>query len=404
MRQAKRRYLLAGLIGLAAALVSVPASAQESCGTCHPETRVSFEESIHIQEGVTCSDCHGGDPSALEVDAAHGREFRSLADRSQVPEMCAGCHADLERMRAYNLPVDQYAIYSTSHHGQAIARGELRAATCTDCHGVHEIRRPRDPSSSANSRNIPSTCGQCHADDALMEEFGLDPNVVDDYRSSIHGRMLLEQGSSAAPNCTSCHGVHGAAPPGVGDIDKVCGACHEQTRRAFLDGPHYEGMLAADLPECASCHSNHAIQQFGIERVQSLCAECHGEDSDQAVLGHKIHALVESANEAVAEAEEQVREADRAALEVEDALSRVEEAKTYVTEALPMVHTVSREPVEQLTRRAQSIAEEVEHELYSKLDKKVAHIGLALFWFYLVLTLVVLTILKKKLQREATTP
>ena len=155
------------------------------------------------------------------------------------------------------------------------------------------------------------------------------------------------EGSSAAPNCTSCHGVHGATPPGVGDVDKVCGACHEQTRRAFLAGPHYAGMIEAGIPECASCHSNHAIRQFGIERVQSLCAECHGEDSDQAVLGHKIHALVESANESVAEAEAQVAEADRAALEVEDALSRVEEAKTYVTEALPMVHTVSREPVEQ---------------------------------------------------------
>jgi len=236
-----------------------------------------------------------------------------------------------------------------------------------------------------------------------MAEFDLDPNVVEDYRSSITGRLLLEQGSSAAPNCTNCHGVHGATPPGVGDIDKVCGACPEQTRRAFLAGPHYAGMIAAGLAECASCHSNHAIKQFGIERVQSLCAECHGEGSDQVVLGHKLHALVELADEAVAEAGEQVRAADRAALEVEASLSRVEEATTYVTAALPMVHTVTREPVEQLTRRAQSIAEEVEHELYSKLDKKVAHIGLILFWFYLLLTIVILVLLRRRLEREAVT-
>jgi predicted CXXCH cytochrome family protein len=386
------------------ALASGPLSAQEACGTCHPENRVSFEESIHAVEGVSCTDCHGGDPSVREVKLAHGGEFRSLSDRREVPAMCAGCHSDLDRMRAYNLPVDQYAIYLTSQHGKALEGGETRAAICTDCHGIHDIGRPRDPSSSSNGRNIPKTCGQCHGDEALMQEFGLDPDVVEDYRSSIHGRLLLEEGSSAAPNCTSCHGVHGATPPGVGDVDKVCGACHEQTRRAFMAGPHHEGMLEAGLPECASCHSNHAIQQFGIDRVQSLCAECHGEGSDQVVLGQKIHALVESANEAVAEAEEQVREADRAALEVEDSLSRVEEAKTYVTEALPMVHTVSREPVEQLTRRAQSIAEEVEHELYSKLDKRVAHVGLMLFWFYLILTIAVLVILKKKLQREAETP
>jgi predicted CXXCH cytochrome family protein len=304
-------------------------------------------------------------------------------------------------MRAFNLPVDQYAIYLTSHHGEAIARGESRAAICTDCHGVHDLRRSRDPSSSANARNIPTTCGKCHAQESLMGEFDLDPNVVADYRSSIHGRLLLDEGSVAAPNCTSCHGVHGATPPGVGDIDKVCGACHEQTRRAFMDGPHYEGMTAAEVPECASCHSNHAIRQFGIERVESLCAECHGDGSDQAVLGHKIHTLIESATETVAEAEELVREADRAALEVEDPLSRVEEAKTYLTEALPMVHTVSQEPVEQLTRRAQSIAEEVEHELYSKLDRRVAKVGLVLFWFYLLMTLAILVILKKRLRSEA---
>lgn len=404
MRQARKALLFAGLMCGLLALASGPLSAEETCGTCHPETRVSFAESIHAVEGVSCSDCHGGNPAMRDVAGAHAGEFRSLANRREIPEMCADCHSDLEQMRAYNLPVDQYAIYLTSQHGKALAEGETRAAVCTDCHGVHDILRPRDPSSSSNTRNIPATCAQCHGDEALMSEFGLDPNVVTEYRSSIHGRLLIEEGSSAAPNCTSCHGVHGATPPGVGDVDKICGACHEQTRRAFLAGPHYAGMIEAGIPECASCHSNHAIRQFGIERVQSLCAECHGEDSDQAVLGHKIHALVESANESVAEAEEQVAEADRAALEVEDALSRVEEAKTYVTEALPMVHTVSREPVEQLTRRAQSIAEEVEHELYSKLDKTVAHVGLALFWFYLILTITILVILKKKLQKEAGTP
>lgn len=404
MRQTRQGLPLAGLICALLALAAAPALAQETCGTCHPENRVSFDESIHAVESVTCSDCHGGDPVSREVEAAHSGKFRSLSDRREVPKMCGSCHSELERMRAYNLPVDQYAIYLTSQHGKAVAGGETRAAICTDCHGVHDIRRPRDPSSSANERNIPATCGQCHGDETLMQEFGLDPNVVTDYRSSIHGRLLIEEGSSAAPNCTSCHGVHGATPPGVGDVDKVCGACHEQTRKAFLAGPHYRGMIDAEIPECASCHSNHAIKRFGIERVESLCAECHGEDSDQAILGHKIHTLIEVAGEAVAGAEELVHRADQAALEVEDPLSRVEEAKTYLTEALPVVHTVSQEPVEQLTRRAQSIAEEVEHELYSKLDRSVAHFGLVLFWFYLLMTIAILVILKKKLQSEAEAP
>ncbi|NHZ73113.1 MAG: hypothetical protein GWP16_01420 [Nitrospirae bacterium] len=404
MRQVRRGFELAGLTVSVLALAAAPALAEESCGTCHPEDRVSFEDSVHAMEGVTCSDCHGGNPATREVEAAHRGDFRGLSNRLEVPENCASCHSDLDRMRAYNLPVDQYAIFLTSQHGKALSAGETRVAICTDCHGVHDIRRHRDPSSSANSRHIPDTCDQCHGDKALMQEFGLDPNVVTDYRSSIHGRLLLDEGSVAAPNCTSCHGVHGATPPGVGDVDKVCGACHEQTRRAFLEGPHYEGMTAAEVPECASCHSNHAIRQFGIERVESLCAECHGDGSDQAVLGHKIHALIDSAGGAVAEAEELVHRADTAALEIEDPLSRVEEAKTYLTEALTMVHTVSQEPVEQLTRRAQSIAEEVEHELYAKLDPRVARIGLVLFWFYLLMTLAILLIMKRRLRSEVEAP
>ena len=399
MKQTRRALLSSGLVLVPMMLAPLPMWAQQMCGTCHPKERVAFAESIHQQESIGCSDCHGGDPSSRSVEAAHRGDFHSLSERLEVPKRCASCHSDLDRMRAYNLPVDQYSIYQTSQHGRALARGETRAAICTDCHGGHDIRRSRDPSSSVYTKNIPETCSRCHGDAELMQEFDLDPSVVTDYRSSIHGRMLLDEGSIAAPNCTSCHGVHGATPPGVGDIDKVCGACHEQTRRAFLAGPHFQGMKAAGVPECASCHSNHAIRQYGIERVESLCAECHGEGSDQAVLGHKIYALIESAIEAAAE--QLVHQADQAALEVEDPLSRVEEAKTYLTEALPAVHTVSLESVEQLTRRAQSIAEEVEHELYSRLDRRVAKVGLVLFWFYLLMTLAILIIFKRGLGAES---
>ncbi len=127
--------LMAGLTGALWTLASVPAPAQEMCGTCHPENRVSFEQSIHHLENVTCSDCHGGDPAAREVAAAHRKDFRSLSNRLEVPEMCASCHADLDRMRAYNLPVDQYAVYLTSQHGKALAAGE------TESGDLHRLSR-----------------------------------------------------------------------------------------------------------------------------------------------------------------------------------------------------------------------------------------------------------------------
>ena len=377
--------------------------AQEQCGVCHPESRVEFDKSRHAQEGVSCTDCHRGDGNTLDTEAAHRRGFRSLGDRQTSPAMCAECHSDIEKMRPYNLPVDQYAVYQISQHGQAVARGDVKAAVCTDCHGVHDILRVGDPASSTYSRNIPSTCARCHADAAMMEPYGLPVAVVDDYQSTVHGRALLEEGNTAAPNCTTCHGVHGATPPGVGDVNKICGACHDQTRQAFIEGPHGEAMVAAGLPECASCHSNHAIERFQPDDVISLCGECHGVESEQATLGTKMHTLVDSAAEQIEEAGLIVERAERAALRIEDYEARLEGARTYLTEALPLVHTVTIEPVEQVTRRARSIAEEVQHEIYGELDRTEEHLGLALFWFYVLMTLVILVLFKRRL-RAASEP
>ena len=391
-------FLLLGVVGWCDRLV-----AEEQCGVCHPESRVAFGESRHAQEGVSCTDCHRGDGTTLEVEAAHRQGFRSLTDRQASPAMCAECHSDIERMRPYNLPVDQYAVYQISQHGQAVAAGDVTAAICTDCHGIHDIRRVSNPASSAYSRNIPSTCARCHADPSLMEPHGLTASVVADYESGIHGRSLLEERNLAAPNCTTCHGVHGATPPGIGDVDKICGACHDQTRQAFLEGPHREAMLAAGLPECASCHSNHAIERFHFEDIDGLCGECHGAESEQATLGAKIHTLVHSTAERIEEAASLVQRAERAALRIEDYEARLEEARTYLTEALPLVHAVTVEPVEQVTRRAHAIADEVQHEIHGELDRTEEHLGLALFWFYVLMTLVILVLFKRRLRaaREA---
>ncbi len=387
---------------LAAALALLGAAAvpaAERCGVCHPDVRVAFAESVHSREQVGCTGCHGGDPESLEVEPAHRGRFRGLGDRREIPRLCAECHADLSKMRPYNLPVDQYATYLTSQHGIAAAAGDRRAAVCTDCHGVHDLRPADDPTSSVNYRRLPATCGACHGDETLMQDHGLDTGVVADYRASVHGRALLDRGNLAAPNCTSCHGVHGATPPGVGDIDKVCGACHVQTRRAFLAGPHFQGMLAAGLPECSSCHSNHAIQRFEVADIDGLCAGCHGEGSEAAALGSQLRTLIRSAQEEIEKAEALVAKAQRVPLHVEDYLGRIEEARTYLTEALPLFHAVSLEPVDRFTRRARSIGEEVQHELYVKLEPRGARLGLVVFWFYLLMTLAILLTYRRRLRR-----
>ncbi len=397
-----RRPQIFLVLSLAAALW-IPGArgrAQEQCGICHPVQRVEHQAGVHAREEVDCTSCHGGNAAATRVEAAHRGSFRSLRDRGEVAASCAECHADLLQMRPYNLPVDQYALYLTSEHGLAMARGEERTAVCTDCHGIHEIRSATDPKSSVYSRNLPATCGGCHGDGSLMEEFGLDAGVVEEYRTSLHGLALFDRGNRLAPNCTNCHGVHGAAPPGVGDVDKVCGNCHGAARRAFLDGPHLQAMRDKGLAECAACHSDHAIVRREDAATLELCLDCHDESSTQVDLGKKIHALIGAAEEEIEEAERLVMRADEVPIHTEDQRARLEEARTYLTEARPLVHAVALEPVEAMTRRARSIAEEVQHELYPQLEKRTAHLGLAAFWFYLLMTLAILFSYKRRLARE----
>ncbi len=67
----------------------------------------------------------------------------------------------------------------------------------------------------------------------------------------------------------------------------------------------------------------------------------------------------------------------------------------------PLIHAVSLEPVEEVTRRARSIGEQVQHELYSRMDRTVARFGLLLFWFYLLMTLAILVLYRRRLGAEA---
>ncbi|HEU4764475.1 MAG TPA: cytochrome c3 family protein, partial [Candidatus Eisenbacteria bacterium] len=146
--------------------------ASKMCGVCHSEVRVKYEQGVHKTEGIACTSCHGGDADALTVEGAHKGNFRGVPSRRSIPALCASCHADVAKMRVYNLPSNQYELYQTSQHGIRLAKGDEGVAVCTDCHGVHEIRPRDDPKSSVFGRNIPATCGKCHGNAAFLARRG----------------------------------------------------------------------------------------------------------------------------------------------------------------------------------------------------------------------------------------
>ncbi len=138
-----------------------------TCGQCHTQIFADYKQSVHggaLSEGnpdvPVCTDCHG----------VHNiQDPRTAQFRVSSPELCAGCHANAELMAKYNLPSNVYNIYKLSWHGVEVSTYEARwptiwheSAVCTDCHGVHSIRKTDDPASSVNPANLLATCQKCH--------------------------------------------------------------------------------------------------------------------------------------------------------------------------------------------------------------------------------------------------
>jgi len=140
----------------------------ETCSKCHTDIVDTYKQSVHgaalISEDnkdvPVCTDCHG----------VHNiQDPRTDQFRTESPELCAHCHANKELMDKYNLSSDVYSIYKRSWHGVDISVYKARwgtiwhdSAVCTDCHGVHDIRKTSDPDSKVNPKNMLVTCQQCH--------------------------------------------------------------------------------------------------------------------------------------------------------------------------------------------------------------------------------------------------
>jgi predicted CXXCH cytochrome family protein len=352
---------------------------------------------MHQSEGLGCISCHGGDPNATTVEGGHRAPFRGAIARRDIPSLCASCHSDVTRMGPYNLPSDQHALYQTSQHGKRLASGDDKVAVCTDCHGVHDIRPPTDPKSRVFPSNIPTTCGTCHSNKQLMARYGHEGDPVADYHAGVHGKALMAGGRGTAPDCTRCHGSHGATPPGTGDVAKVCGQCHGKVRSYFLAGAHKKGMDDAGQSECTACHSSHRTQPADMAMLDKVCLDCHTAGSPEVKLAATFRSMYTQASGDVDRAEKLVEEAARVPLYVDDYKARLADARTALMEVAPVMHALDSTQVEPLTRHARSIAAEVSGEIQQKMSERIwRYVGLVLCWFYLLLTAAVVVRARKR--------
>lgn len=291
-----------------------------SCSQCHADAQEEWSRGIHSKDGklgqtaaAHCQDCHGdaheivgpGGPSSPVYRAnipatcgrCHGQQFlmesngesaqafvsyqssvhgRAVANGSKNAAVCTDCHGAHEILPANDAksPISKFAVAATcgkchgevantfnvSIHGQALARGNAMAPTCTDCHGIHSIKPHTDPNSPIAEQNVSrDICGRCHGGVRLSQEFGVPSNRVTSYFDSYHG-LAAEGGSVVAANCSSCHGVHDILPSSDprstinrANLDATCGKCHKGVTQRFTRTPvHFQdGTRARDIGSIA---------------------------------------------------------------------------------------------------------------------------------------------------------
>jgi hypothetical protein len=335
-------------------------AADMSCLTCHEKQKKEFAVSVHGEAGVTCVDCHGGNPSLTNETAHVTDNFKRPDNKKAIAELCASCHSDIRKMNPYGIPADQLERYKTSKHGtQLFEHDDQKVATCTDCHGVHDILKAKSPQARTYPSNIPATCGRCHSDEKLMSQYKLPADVVAQYKTSYHAYMVLEKGDLSAPTCITCHGNHGATPPGTAEVGQVCGKCHGRQRDLFEKSPHAEAAKAGAFSECVSCHGNHAIQKASVVLFGKACVQCHASDPKQLALRDQLVGMIESSKGAFERAKLRVHDATVQGLATEDEQLLLQEANTQITQLEAMQHTLKQDEMRPAATRAEDVVADI---------------------------------------------
>ncbi len=229
-----------------------------TCGNCHGDLAIvqrfglstapfdKYQKSVHgltnghadgdsERHGAVCTDCHR---AHLVLRA---RDPESLINPFRIPRTCGTCHQT------------ESEEYLGSVHGTAFEHGVSASPTCTDCHGIHSIKMvPEEGATPLEERLVRSTCGVCHASEALMSEYGVAPARVRTYQATYHG-LAAERGTTAVADCASCHGIHAIYPSSDprssiahANLEATCGHCHPGAGEEFARNPVHSVAGARD--------------------------------------------------------------------------------------------------------------------------------------------------------------
>ncbi len=163
-----------------------------TCIDCHQDLDGVYGEHPKLLQPVDCvTFCHD-DPGAAYLEGSHHEHMIEKAEKKELerrPPNCKECHIGRNSMRETPIKDDPFhraqtnqmcsscheeykLTYCSNLHGQISALGycSTDVASCSDCHGGHEILKHDNPDSQVGEKHIVETCGKCHK--------GADKNFV----------------------------------------------------------------------------------------------------------------------------------------------------------------------------------------------------------------------------------
>ncbi|HOM30000.1 MAG TPA: cytochrome b/b6 domain-containing protein [Deltaproteobacteria bacterium] len=192
------------------------------CTTCHERISREYLQNFHyLQEDFRCVDCHGD---------IHTRTASKVPVKIRAVKACTRCHLNEE--------------YVASGHAEALLRGNMDAASCMDCHGLHDTRvyhtalrtYPEEARMFYNTR-----CIACHSDAAMMGRNALSAKIVEYYEETYHGKVQDVGFATLVAGCADCHTTHNILPKTdprssihPDNLVTNCGRCHTGFHPRFV--------------------------------------------------------------------------------------------------------------------------------------------------------------------------
>jgi hypothetical protein len=239
-----------------------------------------------------------------------------------------------------------------------------------------------------------------------MKSYGIPTDQFANYSVSVHHEAMVARGDLSAPTCTTCHGNHGAAPPGVDSVKNVCSNCHVFQAQMYEKSSHKTVFQSAGLPGCVVCHSNHGITHPTDAKLgtgaEGVCMQCHSPGDNCDVARANLLAGLTKLDDSIKNADRLLGVAESSGMEVSEARLEQDQARDSLTKARVTIHSFQPQLIDQDIQAGLKIAaKDLQAGKNALSERDYRRRGLGITVIFILITLVGLFLYIRQMEGNA---